>query len=346
MQVHGMAADQILALEVVMADGRFVTATPTHNSDLFWALSGGGGGTFGIVTSVIVKAHPKVKVTTSHITFGSSANVTADIFFAGVKAYWDLFVPFNDAGTYSYFWVSGFGGNFFFDLNPLYAPGYSVERFNALVKPWFDRLTELGIPFTADTQHHDSFLASYDTTFAPQNYNIGGWNVIPGVRLLPRKNWETAAKRDETFAVFRSTAENFGMIGGYHQAPKNPPRIQNAVNSHFRDMASFLIVAALAPENATAAEMGQTARTLTDDVLGPLRDVSPGGGAYANEADVSEPNWQDSFWGTNYPRLFQLKKRFDPWGLFYVHHGVGSEAWEVRDGDAGVQTQNGRLCRV
>jgi FAD/FMN-containing dehydrogenase len=38
-----MAADHVLALEVVTADGRFVTATPEVNSDLFWALRGGGG---------------------------------------------------------------------------------------------------------------------------------------------------------------------------------------------------------------------------------------------------------------------------------------------------------------
>ena len=38
-------------------------------------------------------------------------------------------------------------------------------------------------------------------------------------------------------------------------------------------------------------------------------------------------NWQQSFWGSNYKRLAAVKKRYDPEGLFFVHHGVGSEDW-------------------
>jgi len=49
--IYGLAADQILALEVVTASGRFLTVTEASQPDLFWALRGGGGGTFGVVTS-------------------------------------------------------------------------------------------------------------------------------------------------------------------------------------------------------------------------------------------------------------------------------------------------------
>jgi hypothetical protein len=59
MQLSGMGTDQVVALEVVTASGPFVTATPGVNSDLYWALLGGGGGTFGIVTSVVIKAPPQ-----------------------------------------------------------------------------------------------------------------------------------------------------------------------------------------------------------------------------------------------------------------------------------------------
>lgn len=53
--LYGMAADQALAFEVVTADGKFVTASETSNSDLYWALQGGGGSTYGVVTSVVVR---------------------------------------------------------------------------------------------------------------------------------------------------------------------------------------------------------------------------------------------------------------------------------------------------
>lgn len=42
--VYGLAADQVLALEVVLANGRFVTVTEETDPDLFWAIRGGGGG--------------------------------------------------------------------------------------------------------------------------------------------------------------------------------------------------------------------------------------------------------------------------------------------------------------
>jgi FAD/FMN-containing dehydrogenase len=101
--IYGMAADQVLAYEVVTADGRFVTASNAVNADLFWALRGGGGSTFGIVTSVIAKAHPKIKVTKSVFSFQAAPD-NSQSFWKAVNAYFKRFPTFTDAGTYSYFW--------------------------------------------------------------------------------------------------------------------------------------------------------------------------------------------------------------------------------------------------
>ena len=54
---------------------------------------------------------------------------------------------------------------------------------------------------------------------------------------------------------------------------------------------------------------------------------STGPGSYVSESDFFERQWQRSFWGSNYPRLSAVKKQYDPDGLFFVHHGVGSEQW-------------------
>jgi FAD/FMN-containing dehydrogenase len=64
---------------------------------------------------------------------------------------------------------------------------------------------------------------------------------------------------------------------------------------------------------------------LVGQTMDVLRAITPGAGSYVNETDYFEPDWQDSFWGPNYPRLLEIKRRYDPQKLFRVHHGVGSE---------------------
>ena len=58
--MYGLAVDNVLEVDVVIANGTLLTANKCTNPDLFWALRGGGGGTFGIVTRMVHKAHPTV----------------------------------------------------------------------------------------------------------------------------------------------------------------------------------------------------------------------------------------------------------------------------------------------
>ncbi len=71
---------------------------------------------------------------------------------------------------------------------------------------------------------------------------------------------------------------------------------------------------------------GKAKAAKVDAVMKIIRDATPGGGCYINEADYFEPDWQTSFWGDNYPRLLDIKRKYDPDNLFNVHHGVGSES--------------------
>ncbi len=76
---------------------------------------------------------------------------------------------------------------------------------------------------------------------------------------------------------------------------------------------------------------GEPAKARMAAAMKVIRDATPGAGSYVNETDYFEPNWQQEFWGENYQRLSQIKRKYDPDGLFFCHHCVGSEQW-TKDG--------------
>lgn len=56
-----------------------------------------------------------------------------------------------------------------------------------------------------------------------------------------------------------------------------------------------------------------------------MQKLAPDAGSYVAESDFFEAGWQQAHWGPNYPRLLSVKRRYDPAGLFFTHHGVGLE---------------------
>ena len=84
-------------------------------------------------------------------------------------------------------------------------------------------------------------------------------------------------------------------------------------------------VAGHEPDAALARQQAQATARAMDE----LRKLAPQPGAYLAESDFFEPDWQRSFWGGHYERLLAVKRQYDPDGLFFVHHGVGSELWSA-----------------
>ena len=72
---------------------------------------------------------------------------------------------------------------------------------------------------------------------------------------------------------------------------------------------------------------GREAAKRIDQCVDQLRAIVPNGGAYVSESNYFEKGFQQAYWGSNYARLAEIKKKYDPDGLFFVHNGVGSEDW-------------------
>jgi hypothetical protein len=79
------------------------------------------------------------------------------------------------------------------------------------------------------------------------------------------------------------------------------------------------------PDRATAQRVAAAVAKAMDELVKVIDEP----GSYVSESDFFERKWPQSFWGTNYPRLAAVKKKYDPDGLFFVHHGVGSEGWSA-----------------
>lgn len=288
---------------------------------------------------------------TSTFSFATSDSISNETFWLGVRAYFERFIPFTDAGTYSWFTLNSSNGSHQLSMLPFFAPNHTLQSFNQLVKPWFDDLGELGIAIAPNTTYYDDFLPAYNDNFGIKDVRqgkdaVGGVSTMPGNRLLPRSNWEDPVKFNATFEVLQEHGEAGRVIYGYHQAPRNRLGVDNSVSSAWRKAIAFMIASAPVPPSASPSQL-QASHKEINAYLAPWRDVAPaseGGGSYLNEAHVMEPNWQQEFYGEQYAELLRLKKIWDPYSVFYATTGVGSEEWEVRTREQGVQTQNGRLC--
>jgi hypothetical protein len=121
--------------------------------------------------------------------------------------------------------------------------------------------------------------------------------------------------------------------------------VSSAVNPAWRRTLSHVSIIRGWGANATLAEQTQVQKELTEEMIPALKKLrlsdEPEMGSYLNEADAYEPDFQRSFWGLeNYRRLYTIKKKWDPKGLFIVRRGVGSEDWDD-DGLCRVRSCNG-----
>lgn len=125
-----------------------------------------------------------------------------------------------------------------------------------------------------------------------------------------------------------------GTIVAGGKVAKNK-HIRSGLNPAWREAAIHLLFTTHWDADTTFSQQGEIAADITDNKVAILRSLEPGMGAYVNEADANEVNFQQSFWGGNYETLYNIKKRRDPHGMFIARKGVGSEDWD----------DNG-LCRV
>ncbi|KAH7403722.1 FAD binding domain-containing protein [Cadophora sp. MPI-SDFR-AT-0126] len=345
--IYGMAVDQVLSMEVVTADGRFVTASATSNADLFWALSGGGGSTFGVVSSMVLKAHPKIKVTTMTYVLQTADGYSSAQFWQALRIFFNDFIKYTDAGNYEYFRITSVGPDAYFsDMGPWFAPGMSKAELQALVAPMFAKWAAIGVNVNPVYTEYDDYYDAWHASFPVEPW---GSNAIrQGSRLFPKSNFQDQAKLNTTFDAIKTIVEDGAYIIAFNiaAAPKTGYP-DNAVNPAWRNTVLHLITATFWDPTADPATIKAASDKLTFNWGKKLIDASPGAGAYMSESDYIEPNFTQSFFGSKYAKLRALKAKYDPNDVFYAQNAVGSEDWKMSEMIMGnLPSQNSKLCRI
>lgn len=330
---YGLAADQVLEWEVIDGRGNFVTARRDNEyKDLYFALSGGGGGTYGVVWSMTSKAHTGHATSGLNLTF-TNANISQDTYYEAVKLYQEKLPAIVDAGAMSVWYFT----NASFSISPLTGPNIPVAELNALVKPFTDGLKKLGIKYQIYSQQFDSYLEEFEGMQAPIQVGIaqyGGW-LVPRSVVQEKNDALTDAYRyiTEDGATFIGVGLNVSraLVG------EDIDEI-NAVQPAWRETLIDTTITTSWSWTASRAAMVAEQRKMTKQYIPRLAALSPDSGAYLNEGDFDQPNFQSVFYGNKYDKLRAIKSQYDPDEVFYGKTAVGSDEWR--------QLNDGRLCRA
>ncbi|KUJ07710.1 FAD binding domain-containing protein [Mollisia scopiformis] len=331
----GLSADQVLEWEAVTATGEYLVATPSDNEDLYWALSGGGGGTYAAVLSVTVKAYPDLEVAAANLTFTISEGVSTESFFAVVQTWLQNLPAIVDAGAVA-LWTLADG---YFSVSPVFGPNLTVSELQVLLQPTLTALNQSGIPYSSYFAGYPTFLDAYNAMnpFEPVTDGNMGAYLLP--RELVTSETNASALTDVLNKLVTGTSVVTGGVSlNVARGQDITQPVANSINPAWRDAIHYFAFGL--PYNRTSLPANVEEWNLITNVYGPSIDaLVPGGmSSYLNEGNPFDPDWKRVFYGDNYNRLLDIKERYDPNSIFYGLTCVGSDGWEVQE--------DGRLCRV
>ena len=329
--------------------GDLVVVNDHQNSDLFWALRGGGGGTFGVVINVTVRIFDDAPMVLTNLNITTTAG--NPIFWKVMEDYHALLPALNDAGGAGYYFMvpdaplstntslSTLTATLAFanttdtaKIDQLYAPLLKALSATTGVTPQYRC-----VPFPSIVSFIPSILITGNAD------ETGTINII-GSRLFSRDLLVSDDGPERLISAFSSLQYRPGqalighaVAGG--AVAENAHAINSALNPAWRETLLHVVISRNWSPNATVQEQKAVRENLTNVELPILQSVEGLGtmGAYLNEADADERGFQESFWGANYPRLYDIKQKWDPSGFFNARKTVGSEDWD-KEGLCPVQT--------
>lgn len=325
-RAHGLTCDRLRSVELVLADGRVVTADADHEPDLFWASRGGGGGSFGVATAFTLATTPTVQTARFRLRWAwsdAAAVLPAWLAYAPAapEALWSdcqlLATPDRPAGGEPTVAVNGLFLGTPDALRPLLARLVAMvgraPRTTAVTSTSYleTMLVEAGCSGRTVAQCHlapDGTLPR--TSFAAASDYVTQPLPGPGVQVVV----DQVARRqaDPRLAEGGVAFDSYG--GAIAAVPSDATAFVH------RDAPAGAQYTASWPNGAAAEVVAANQEWLAGFHTAMRPYVS--GGAYVNYADPSLLDWEQAYFGAHVGRLRQVKRRYDPDGLFAFPQGI------------------------
>jgi FAD/FMN-containing dehydrogenase len=359
---YGTCAAGLLEAEVVTADGKIRIANAYTNPDLFWALKGGGGGTFGVLTKVTLRVRELPE-------YGGGAifriKASSDEGFRRLLRY---FVGFYSENLFNDHWGEQvhIGSDNALGVS-MVSLGLSTEQARKVWQPFLDWIARSPGVYSVEpgmilgsmparhwwdvewrkAQHHEVFRSDLRPGASENNVWWTGdagqvaWTIYGFESLwLPASLLRDDSQEHLANALFAGSRHemielhfNKGLAGAPREAIEASR--DTATNPSVLNAFALAIVAdgeggyPGVRGHKPDVEAARKSRERVHACMNELRILAPNGGSYISESNFFEKDWRHSYWGSNYSRLALVKKKYDPKGLFFVHNGVGSEEWSA-----------------
>jgi FAD/FMN-containing dehydrogenase len=327
---YGMGCDNILEMTVVLANGTTVITNEDSYPDLFYALQGGGGGTYGLVLQTTMKAYPLPTMHGVRITITPSVNNNET--FLHAVAYWlSKSTEMTDFGISGYPDLSSrrFSGRF-------RAPDKSPSQIERFLAPILEHLEVLGANFTlttvgnswstlfvqTETKQYEApyqkyYAAQSNAALQPRQYRPSAKASQMLSRLLSRDAL-VESNQPAIRTMLKTVLGSGAFILPYPVAGGQVARNRNlnvGLNPAWRDAVMHLIVI----------------NSKNDSNLKAIDTLSANSGAYLNEGYALEADWKKTFFGgeARYAKLLQIKQKYDPTYRFWCKPCIGGDSLSV-----------------
>lgn len=337
---HGLMVDNAVEFDVVTSDGQFRTINQCNDPELFWAMRGGGGGTFAILTSYRFQLHPAVPIN----VFYFSANFTQGSSNATGSDYSVLKEVLTKHATHQPEWShNNVSGHAYYWPNKaeiiLVLPSKNETALKDLTSDFSSFLNN-----NKNIQVGESHYITYPkysgyldlTSDLATSVTPSGVFEAVATRLMPRSVFEDEKKVPELVdaMIDGMKLSNKLLNNGFPLTQiimTSPVNVQNgnatSANPAWRSALWHVLMTGGWLTQLEPVNEKKLLETWLNTVQG-LKDLTPGGGAYVNEASYLEPEWQKTFYGSHYPELLRIKKKYDPTHFFDCYKCVGWEPSE------------------